>query len=245
VDLAGKRALVTAGAKRIGRGICEALAGAGARVAIHYYTSAAEARETANTCPGAMVLQADLAGGSAACRDLIERAETGLGGGLDILVNNAAIYERLALHEIDDAAWDRHLDLNLKAPVFLALHAGRGMRDRGTGAIVNLGDWAALRGYPGYLPYFASKAGVLGITAALAREFAPEVRVNAVAPGPIVLPESSPPEEERQKKKAVERATPLGHLGGVQAVSDAVLALLHNEFITGETLVVDGGRSLR
>ena len=139
MDLAGKRALVTAGAKRIGRGICEALAAAGARVAIHYRSSEAEARETAKACPGAIVLQADLTGGSAACRDLIERAETGLGGGLDVLVNNAAVYERLALDEIDDAAWDRHLDLNLKATFFLALHAGLGMRDRGAGAIVNLG----------------------------------------------------------------------------------------------------------
>ncbi|MEE8107164.1 MAG: SDR family oxidoreductase [Planctomycetota bacterium] len=241
MDLAGKRALVTAGAKRIGRGICEALAAAGARVAIHYRSSEAEARETAKACPGAIVLQADLTGGSAACRDLIERAEAGLGGGLDVLVNNAAIYERLALDEIDDAAWDRHLDLNLKATFFLALHAGLGMRDRGAGAIVNLGDWAALRGYPGYLPYFASKAGVLGVTAALARELAPSVRVNTVAPGPIVLPDGSP----AKKKNAAADATLVGRLGGTKAASDAVLALLHNDFITGETLVVDGGRSLR
>jgi len=109
------------------------------------------------------------------------------------------------------------------------------------GAIVNLGDWAALRPYPGYLPYFAAKAGLLAVTAGLARELAPSVRVNGVAPGAALLPEDTPPEAAAKAA----RAAPLGRLGGEAPVVSAVLFLIENDFLTGQTITVDGGRSLR
>jgi len=239
VEIAGARALVTGGARRIGRALCHALSERGARVAIHCRTSLDEAHALARDCPGSVVLQADLAT-AAACETLVAEARSRLGG-LEILVNNAAVYERTPLSELDEAAWDRTLAVNLKAPFFCSRAAGLEMREGGGGVIVNLGDWAALRPSPGYLPYFASKAGLLALTAGMARELAPLVRVNGVAPGAALLEEGTTPE----RLAKVARAAPLGRLGGAESVVSAVLFLIGNDFITGQTLTVDGGRSLR
>ncbi|MHC4931449.1 MAG: SDR family oxidoreductase [Planctomycetota bacterium] len=234
----GRRALVTGGARRIGRAICLALADAGARVAVHYRSSEREAGEVAARCPGSALLQADLRGASEA-EELVERAAGELGG-LDVLVNSAAVFEKSPLGDLDEATWDLHLDTNLKGPFFAALAAGRIMRDAGSGVIVNLTDWAISRPYPAYLPYYAAKAGLSAATAGLARALAPEVRVNAVAPGPILLPEDS----DRAYEEAVLKVTPLGRLGGPEAVVQAVMFLIGNDFMTGQTLILDGGRSL-
>jgi pteridine reductase len=229
---------VTGGARRIGRAICLALADAGAKVAVHYYSSESEAHEVAEQCPGSAVLQADLRRVSEA-EDLVERAAAELGG-LDVLVNSAAVFEKTSLEDLDEAAWDLHLDTNLKGPFFAALAAGRIMRDAGSGVIVNLTDWAIPRPYPAYLPYYAAKAGLSAATAGLARALAPEVRVNAVALGPILLPDGA----DRAYEEAILKATPLGRLGGPEAVVQAVMFLIGNEFMTGQTLILDGGRSL-
>mgnify|MGYP002623921380 FL=1 len=239
VDLAGKAALVTGGARRIGAAISLALAERGVRVAIHCRASRAEADALAARCPGSVVVQGDLAAPDAPAR-LVAEAWERLGH-LDVLVNNAASYEKVSPEEIDPAAWDRTLAVNLRAPFFLARDAAVRMRARGAGAIVNLTDWAVHRPYPAYLPYFAAKGGLEAATAGLARAFAPEVRVNAVAPGPILLPDDAPPEQ----RAAVERATPLGRLGGTDAIVSAVLFLVGNDYVTGTTVTVDGGRSLR
>ncbi|MGQ0612891.1 MAG: SDR family oxidoreductase [Planctomycetaceae bacterium] len=239
MEIAGARALVTGGARRIGRALCRALAERGARVAIHCRTSLTEAHALARDCPGSVVLPADLTT-AAACESLVDEARSRLGG-IEILVNNAAVYERAPLGEVDEACWDRTLALNLKAPFFCSRAAGMTMRQGGGGVIVNLGDWAALRPYPGYLPYFASKAGLLALTAGMARELAPRVRVNGVAPGAATLEEGTPPD----KVARVIQATPLGRLGGEESVVSAVLFLVDNDFVTGQTLTVDGGRSLR
>jgi NAD(P)-dependent dehydrogenase (short-subunit alcohol dehydrogenase family) len=239
VEIRGARALVTGGARRIGRALVEGLAAEGARVAIHCHTSADEAEALAAACPGSVVLRADLA--DPAARDgLVARAVEALGG-LDILVNNASTYVRTDLEDIDAHAWDRALAVNLTAPFFLARDAGLHMRSSGGGVIVNLTDWAVDRPYPAYLPYFAAKGGLASATRGLARALAPEVRVNAVAPGPILLPEGASAAYEGE----VVRATPLGRLGGADAIVAAVMFLIGNDFVTGSTLSVDGGRSLR
>jgi len=230
---------VTGGARRVGRAICLALARKGVRVAIHCRSSEAEARDLAEQCPGSVILRADLADPAERAR-LVPQAAERLGR-LDFLVNNASIYEQTPLAEIDEPHWERALAVNLTAPFFLARDAGLRMRAAGSGAIVNVTDWATGRPYADRLPYFAAKAGLEAVTRGLARALAPEVRVNAVAPGPILLPEGAPEE----LAGAVLRATPLGRLGGPEAVADAVLFLLGHDFVTGETVRVDGGRSLK
>jgi pteridine reductase len=239
VDLEGRTALVTGGARRIGRAICLALAGKGVRVAIHTRSSEALARDLAERCPGSIVLRADLA--DPAERALLVPQASDRLGRIDFLVNNASVYERAALAEIDEPTWERALAVNLTAPFFLARDAGLRMRAAGSGAIVNVTDWATDRPYADRLPYFAAKAGLEASTRGLARALAPEVRVNAVAPGPILLPEGAGDD----LAAAITRATPLGRLGGPDAVAEAVLFLLGHEFMTGQTVRVDGGRSLR
>lgn len=239
MDLEGRAALVTGGARRIGRAICLALAGRGVRVAIHTRSSEAEARDVAERCPGSFVLRADLADpAERAC--LVPQAAERLGR-LDFLVNNASVYERTPLEEIDEPSFERAIAVNLTAPFFLARDAGLRMRAAGSGAIVNVTDWATDRPYPDRLPYFAAKKGLEAATRGLARALAPEVRVNAVAPGPILLPEGAGDD----LAAAVTAATPLGRLGGPEAVAEAVLFLLGHDFMTGETVRVDGGRSLK
>lgn len=240
MNLQGRTALVTGGARRIGRALCLALGERGVSVAIHCHRSRAEAEAVARECPGSVVLQADLSQPGAAAR-LLEETYARLEN-LDILVNNASVYEMVHPGEADEATWNRALAVNLTTPFFLAQGAGLRMRESGGGAIVNLTDWAVSRPYPRYLPYYAAKAGLAAVTAGLARALAPEVRVNAVAPGPILLPDGG---DDPATRAAIERATPLRRLGGPQAVVSAVLFLLGNEFVTGETLTVDGGRSLQ
>jgi len=239
VELAGSRALVTGGARRIGRAICLALAERGARVAVHCHHSLEEARALLEICPGSTMVQADLADPAAPAALLAHCRE--LWGGLDLLVNNASCYEKDPLESISRESWRRCMAVNLDAPFFLSQMAGTAMRAQGGGVIVNLTDWAVERPYPAYLPYFAAKAGLSGATTGLARALAPAVRVNAVAPGAILPPEGSP----EALANALVRATPLGRLGGTEAVVQAVLFLIGNDFVTGETIRVDGGRSLR
>jgi pteridine reductase len=239
VDLGGRTALVTGGARRIGRAICLALAGKGVRVAIHTRSSEALARDLSERCPGSVVLRADLSDPAERAR-LVPQAAERLRR-LDFLVNNASVYERTPLAEVDEPSWERALAVNLTAPFFLARDAGLLMRAAGSGAIVNLTDWATERPYADRIPYFAAKAGLEACTRGLARALAPEVRVNAVAPGPILLPEGSGDD----LAAAVTNATPLGRLGGPDAVAEAVLFLLGHDFMTGETVRVDGGRALK
>jgi pteridine reductase len=238
VDLGGKTALVTGGARRIGRAICIALAEEGVKVAIHCRSSEAEARDLAGRCPGSLVLRADLADPAERAR-VVPQALERLGQ-LDFLVNNASVYEQTPVGEIDEAAFERSLAVNLTAPFLLARDAGLRMRAAGSGAIVNLTDAAIERPYTDRIPYFAAKAGLEAATRGLARALAPEVRVNAVAPGPILLPEGAPAELEPK----ILAKTPLGRLGGAEAVATAVIFLLRHDFVTGEVLRVDGGRAL-
>ncbi len=241
MELRGRWALVTGGAKRVGRAIACELARHGANVVVHYHTSRAEADDTVAELRGlgvdAVACHAELAEAAAVVR-LAEEAEA-RSGGLTILVNNASNYLRVPFDALTEAVWDASLDTNLKAPFLLAWHIGRAMRARGQGRIVNLADWAAERPYRDYLPYCVSKAGIVCLTKALAKELAPAVQVNAVAPGPV-LPPADMTDAERA---AIARATPLGRIGTPEDVARCVRFLCAEaDFSTGAIFHVDGGR---
>jgi pteridine reductase len=241
-DLRGRWALVTGGARRVGRAIVRALAAGGAHVVVHHRTSTGEAAEVlAEVRAGggeAIGLRADLADADAV-RALAEEAEARTGG-IAVLVNSASNYLRTPWSDLDERLWDLSLAVNLKAPYLLSLRLGEAMRARGEGAIVNLVDWSSERPYPSYLPYSVSKAGLTCLTRAVARELAPQVRVNAVAPGPVLLPEGT----SASQAEAIRRATPLG-LGTPEAVARAVRFLVEDAtFTTGTVLHVDGGRAM-
>jgi len=245
MDLTGRVVLIT-GAKRIGGTVAEELAKRGVDVALSYNRSRSEAEETASRVRAlgrrALAVRADLSR-AADCGALVVRAAQELGR-LDILINMASLYEEMPFAELTETDWDGHLAVELKA-VFLCSHAALPYLRATKGRIINFSDWLSVSGrprYPGYLLYYVAKAGVKALTEALALELAPDgILVNAIAPGPIL----APPETTDEELKAVERATPVGSWGGSLEIAKVVLALLDSDFITGETIRVDGGRHIR
>lgn len=243
LDLGGKVALVTGGARRVGRAISEALASDGARVAIHYNASEREARELAEElagrgCPEPAIFRADLrdpAQAEALPGRVVERF-----GRLDILINSAAVMLRQPFGTVTAEMWDSVLDLNLRAYFLVAQAAATSLRRVG-GKIVNISDVAAYEPWPAYLPHSISKAGVEMLTKGLARVLAPEVTVNAVAPGPVLPAEGSSTDELER----LVRTVPLGRLGDPGDVTDAIRFFLSCDFVTGTTVVVDGGQLVR
>jgi NAD(P)-dependent dehydrogenase (short-subunit alcohol dehydrogenase family) len=234
---------VTGGAVRVGRSLTLALAGAGLDVAVHYHRSSEQAERTAADCRAlgvrAVALGADL-GTADACRELVERAEDALGG-VDVLVSSASNFLSAPFDDVTEEHWDAALDVNLKAPFFLAQAASRGMRRRGWGRIVNMGDVAGMEPWPRFAAHSVAKAGVVMLTQVLAQVLAPEVLVNAIAPGPVLMPDGSTPEQvDRSAAKTV-----LGRVGTPDDVAHALIYLLEADFVTGHTLVVDGGRLVR
>jgi NAD(P)-dependent dehydrogenase (short-subunit alcohol dehydrogenase family) len=234
MDINGKVALITGSAKRIGREIALELARRGARIAVHYRSGAAEAEEVAGGSGG--VFQADLTDNAA-----IQKMFHGIAarfGGLDILVNSASVFAAASADEATPEHWDAQMDTNAKAPFFLAQHAARLMRARGAGKIINIADVAGEVIWPAYLPYSVSKAALIAVNRGLAKACAPEIQVNAIAPGPVLFPERY---TEQQKKAAVER-TLLKRAGSARDIVNAVMFLIENDYITGEIIHVDGGR---
>lgn len=236
-------ALVTGGARRIGRSIAVALAAAGARVAVGYRSSESGARHTVGQIERqvgrARAFRADIRR-PAGVKRLVAAAERELGP-VDILVNNAGIFAPRAWGRITEADWDRFQDINLKAQFFAAQAVARGMKRRGRGKIVNLASLGGLRPWPSYIPYCVSKAGVIMLTRCLARALAPEVQVNAVAPGTIQFPGEEPDPAMREYL----RRTPLRRTGTPDDIAQTVLFLCtQSDFITGQVFVVDGGYSL-
>jgi 3-oxoacyl-[acyl-carrier protein] reductase len=179
-----------------------------------------------------------------ACEELVNAAANELGG-VDILINMASVYFEKPLDETGAAEWDAVVDVDMRAAFLCAKAAIPHMRRRGGGRIINFSDWVARSGrprYPGFLAYYVAKAGVIALTEALALELAEDnILVNAIAPGPIL----APPVMTDEEFKGVERATPLGRWGGEGEIAKAVLGLLDSDFITGETVRVDGGRHLK
>jgi len=237
-SLSGKVVLVTGAAKRIGRAIALRLAREGARVAIHYGRSETEARRTAEECGGAELFRANLESVPEIAR-MFEELESRMGR-LDGLVNNAARFTRFDPLDITEKDWDFIHSVNLKAVFFCCQNGARLMRKTGGGRIVNISSLGGLRPWAGHAHYCASKAGVIMLTRALSKAFAPTITVNSVAPGVI------PFEDIDERGKAMIQATPVGRGGTPAEVADAVVYfLLSSGFITGQTLAVDGGLSQR
>ncbi len=241
-SLQGRTALVTGASRRLGRAIALRLARAGAVVGLHHRRDAAGAAEAAACIRRdggrAETFPADLSVVEQA-RGLIAAAEDVLGP-LDLLVDNAATFHHTPLESMTIEDYDRHAAPNARAVYVLSLEAGRRMKARGHGAIVNVLDVAAMRPWAGYIPYSASKGAALNLTRGFARALAPEVRVNAVAPGPILPPAGVPAE---QAEEAVQR-TLLRRWGKPEDVAEAVLFLATSPYLTGVVLPVDGGRAI-
>jgi pteridine reductase len=235
-------ALVTGAGRRLGQAIAVALGARGMHVVVHYHASDRGAQETAATIGdaggSASVVQADLRQ-PAAIEALVSEA-VAVTGGLHVLVNSAAEMLRTPVGEVSPAQWDALMDLNLRAPFFLAQAAAPHLR-RSRGCIVNIADIAAEETWPGYIPYSITKAGIAFMTRALARALAPEVRVNGVAPGAVHLPDDF---DDAMAARLAE-TTPLGRLGSPDDVVGAVLYLLDAGYVTGQVVAVDGGRLVR
>jgi NAD(P)-dependent dehydrogenase (short-subunit alcohol dehydrogenase family) len=246
MTLADRVALITGG-KRIGLAVARELAARGVDIAFTYARSKPEAEEGASIVRAAgrraMTTQADLSD-PAACARVVQETVAELGR-LDILINMASVYSRKPFDALTVDYWDAPMRVDLRA-AFLCAHAAvPHMRAQGGGRIINFGDWVARSGrprYEGFVPYYVAKAGAIALTEALSLELAADnILVNAVAPGPIVAPPGTSDEDVEK----VEQATPLGRWGGELEIAKAVLAFLDSDFITGETIRVDGGRHLK
>jgi NAD(P)-dependent dehydrogenase (short-subunit alcohol dehydrogenase family) len=241
------RAVLITGGKRIGAAIAQDLARRGMHVAMSYNRSQDEAEAVAAAARlvgrKAVALQADVSKADQ-CTALVESAVDALGR-LDVLINMASVYLLIDLDATDERVWDSVLDVDLKAAFLCSRAAVPHMREGGGGRIINFTDWVASSGrprYKGYLPYYVAKRGVIGLTEALALELAADnILVNAIAPGPILAPPGTSDEELVK----VELATPLGRWGGEAEIVKAVAFLLDSDFVTGETIRVDGGRHVR
>ncbi len=246
MDLTGKVALLT-GVKRIGGVVAETLAGAGANVALVYNRSADDAKATVDAVSAlgrrAAAIQADLSNPDD-CRRVVETTVKELGR-LDVLVAMASVYRRTPFDAVTVAGWNQQMEVELRS-VFLCAHAAVPvMRANGGGRIILFSDWLVASGrprYPGYLTYYVAKAGLKALAEAMALELAEDrILVNAIAPGPI-LP---PPDSTEADIKAVAQSTPLGRWGGEAEIAKAVMFLIDSDFVTGETLRVDGGRHIK
>ena len=246
MTLSGKVALITGG-KRIGAVVATTLAKEGVDIALVYNRSLSEAAETESAVRAlgrrALLIQADVSN-ERACADAVAATLKELGR-LDILINMASLYGEKPFADLTTADWDRQLAVDLRAAFVFAHAAAPAMKQQGGGRIINFTDWIAASArprYPGYTPYYVAKSGVKALTETLALELAADqILVNAIAPGPIL----APPEMSKEESDAVVKSTPLGRWGGEDEIAKAVMFLIHSDFVTGETIRVDGGRHIK
>lgn len=234
-------ALVTGAAHRVGRALAVGLARDGNDVAVHFHSSGSLVDETVREIEAAgaqaRLFQADLTHPEEPAR--LVRDVVSSFGRLDLVVNSAAVMLRMPFGNISATDWDSVLNLNLRAPFLIAQEAARHLPDGAS--IINIADLAAFEIWPPYLPHGVSKSGVVYLTRALARLLAPRIRVNAIAPGTVLLPEDFDPKFAAH----LTATTPLARDGTPEDVVRAMLYLLHADYVTGETIIVDGGRSVR
>jgi pteridine reductase len=238
MQLQDKIAFVTGGGRRLGRAIAMALAERGADILLHVHT--ASGKETAQAIEAlgrrVAIVRADVSTTAAAAQ--LGRDAVAAVGRIDILINNAAVFFPTPVLTLTTQSWKSVIQTNLTAPFVLALFLGRAMRAQGAGKIVQLGDWSGIRPIPGYLSYCVAKGGIHVMTQALAKAFAPQVQVTAVAPGPVLPPE----QYNAIKIRHLVEQTPLQRIGSEQDVVRAVRFLVEtNDFVTGTTYFVDGG----
>ena len=240
MDLAGKTALVTGGAKRVGKAVVLGLAEAGCNLVLHYNTSATEAEATAEEARAlgseVVLVQADLG----------EDADRAIAGAADlapvqILINSAAIFPNDTILDVTPDALGHTLAVNLRAPILLTAAFARALPDDAEGAVVNLTDWRTTRPYGDHFSYTISKGGIDTLTIAAAEALAPRIRVNAVSLGAILPPAGKSSEYLKELAKEI----PVERVGGTDPVAEAVLFLLRNDFVTGEIVRIDGGAHLR
>jgi len=244
MDPKGKTALITGGA-RIGQTVAEELAKKGCDIIFVFRSSKKKAEETLqkikNLGSDGFLIQADLQKIDEIQKIIpeIERQNRSV----DILINMASSYEKTPFETLGEKSWTENLETNLQSAYTLSLSASKLMKKQGGGRIINFSDWISASGrprYKAYLPYYVSKTGVLGLTQGLALELAPDILVNAIAPGPILAPPDITPEEDEE----VQKATPLKRWGGSIEIAKTVLFLIETDFVTGECIRVDGGRHL-
>ncbi len=241
-EFVGRVALVTGAGRRVGRAIAVALGRLGMHVAVHYHQSVEGARDTSQLVEEAggeaSLVRADLRDVTA-CEQLIDSLVLEHGE-LHTLVNSAAEMVRTPVGEVSREVWDDMFALNVRAPFFLAQRAAQ-VLGRASGSIVNIADLAAFETWTGYVPHGMTKAAVVQMTRALAHALAPDVRVNAVAPGVVMLPEGF----DADAAEHLRRSTPLQRFGTAEDVAEAVVYLMRAKFVTGEVIFVDGGRHVR
>jgi NAD(P)-dependent dehydrogenase (short-subunit alcohol dehydrogenase family) len=246
VNLTDTVALITGG-KRIGLVVARELSARGVDIALSYARSKTEAEQAADAVRAAnrraATFATDLSQPGAAVALVQSVVDTF--GRLDILINMASVYVQKPFAGLTAVDWDAVINVDLRAAFLCAHAAAPHMRTQGGGRIINFSDWIAKSGrprYPGYVPYYVAKTGIIALTEALALELAPDnILVNAIAPGPIV----APPGTTEAESRAVKEATPLGRWGGEMEIAKGVFALLDSDFITGETIRIDGGRHVK
>lgn len=242
MELTGKVALVTGAGHRVGRALALALAGRGAHVAIHYNSSSTDAEETRRLVRQhgvrAELFPADL-GDAEAAKGLAGRVAEQFGR-LDVLLNCAAIMVRAPIEETTVEQWDTIFDLNLRSYFFVAQGAVPHLRPA-RGKIVNLADVGGMEPWPNYAAHSVSKAGVVMLTKVMALGLAPDITVNAISPGAVLPPDNW----DDASRQHLVQTTPLKRLGSAEDVAGAMLYLLDADYVTGEVLVVDGGRLIR
>jgi NAD(P)-dependent dehydrogenase (short-subunit alcohol dehydrogenase family) len=234
--------LITGAAMRVGRTVALELAKKGAVIAFSYYLEEEPWRETMqeieNLCGGCLAIQTEIR--SAADVQKLVQQTIDYFGRVDVLINNASVWLKSPMLEITEEQWDLSLDVNLKGPFLASQAVIPHMLENGQGVIINITDLSAFQTWPGYAHHAASKAGLVSLTKSMAVEFAPKIRVNAIAPGTVLLPEDAPPEKIQwaQEKSLLKR------VGEPEDVAKLVTFLIESEFTTGSVYFVDGGRSL-
>jgi NAD(P)-dependent dehydrogenase (short-subunit alcohol dehydrogenase family) len=240
-SLEGKVALVTGAAKRIGRSVALRLASEGADVVVNYRSSRSEADEVVAQIAALGKRAVAIQGDVAKKNDVIAMfaAVEKEFGRLDILVNNVGMFFPAKFEDLTEEQWDRILDTNLKSQFLCSQAAAPMLRRSGHGRIINFASLGGLLAWPAYTHYCVSKAGVIMLTRCLARALAPEITVNAIAPGTISFPGDAPELAEDFIRRA-----PLQRTGSAKDIEDAVMFLAESPFVTGQVIVVDGGRTL-